>query len=102
MKIILVLKVLIILVLIYAVACYLALGQMDALDPKVPIFSTIVLGILGFPFMVFWSYLGGDQLKLLVGDGITMLIFSSIDLILWSIMIALFINWIIRLKNKDA
>ena len=73
-------------VLVSGASMLCALGQMDVANPKVPAATAVVMAIFGFPFMDFWSLLGGDQLKKILGDGCVMVLFIFLDATIWSVV----------------
>jgi hypothetical protein len=52
--------------------------------PKLSIVATVILAVFSFPFMEFWTILGGDLLKKVLGDGGTWMLFTFLDIALWA------------------
>ena len=60
----------------------------------------IIVVILNFPMLYFWSFVGGDWLKQYWGDNAVMSLFVAIDAILWSIVTISVAFTIQRLRKK--
>jgi hypothetical protein len=68
--------------------------------PQLSIVATVILAVFSFPFMEFWTILGGDLLKKVLGDGGTWMLLTFLDIALW----AFAFTWVItrRLARRTS